>query len=69
MQQIRETFQSFISEQVGTNWTFAQNPLIVVILILVVFYWILAILWTIKDISSRTNSLFGQILSILLVGV
>lgn len=69
MQQIREAFQSFISQQIGANWDIFQNPLIAVIVVLVVFYWILAILWTIKDISSRTNNLLGQILSILLVGI
>lgn len=34
-----------------------------------IFYWIVTILWTIKDISSRTNNVIGQIAAILLVGV
>lgn len=32
-----------------------------------VLYWVLTILWTIKDISGRTNNLFGQIMAVLLV--
>ncbi len=32
-------------------------------------YWVLTILWTIKDINARTNSVFGQIIAVLLVTV
>ena len=69
MQQMRETVQSFISQQLVLHWTLIQNPILGVIAILVAFYWILAILRTIKDISSRTNNLLWQIMAILVVGV
>ena len=33
------------------------------------FVWVIAILWTMKDIGARTNNVFIQILCILLVGL
>lgn len=36
---------------------------------IVLFLWVIFILWTMKDISARSNSVLVQILCILLVGV
>lgn len=45
----------------------SENPVVVIFVVAFVFIWIIAILWTLKDISARTNSFFWQLLSILLV--
>ncbi len=36
---------------------------------LILFIWVVAILWTMKDIGARTHSVWIQILCILLVGI
>lgn len=38
-----------------------------ILLILFVFFWIIAIIWTLKDISARTDSSFSQLVSVILV--
>lgn len=36
---------------------------------IVLFLWVIAILWTMKDISARSNNVFVQVVCILLVGL
>lgn len=59
-----------------STWTlgslFQQNGvsgLVNVLLMVLIFLWIISIVWTAKDILSRTNNNWLQILSILLVTV
>lgn len=36
---------------------------------LFVLYWVLSILWTIRDVASRTNNVFWQIMAVVLVTI
>ncbi len=51
------------------DWLWFADYFISTIVWIIVFIWIWAILWTTKDISNRTNNIFLQILSIILVAV
>lgn len=60
---------SFWSMQDVQNAFSSPSMYFYILGLLFLLYWILAILWTMKDITSRTNNVFGQILAVLLVGV
>lgn len=49
-----------------TKFSWLEN-IYTAIIILLIFFWIISIIWTAKDISARTNSNLLQIISILLV--
>lgn len=74
MNQLLDAIVDFFT-RVAQSWStnkaefIAQNPLLILGILLVVFFWVISILWTAKDIAARTNSFFGQILAILLVGI
>ena len=44
-----------------------SNTIAIIIVWIVVFFWIIAIIWTAKDISARTDSSFFHIISVLFV--
>lgn len=53
-----------------TGWEIENsNNLTTIIIWIIIFFWIIAIIWTAKDISARSNSSFFHIISVLLVTV
>ena len=71
MEQLRISIQSISFGSLWDIQTIFSSPSMYFYLFWLLFllYWILAILRTMKDITSRTNNVFWQILAVLLVGV
>lgn len=57
-----------IMQQIA-QWLEQNNPVFSRVVGIILFVWVVAILWTMKDIAARSNSVLVQVLCILLVGL
>ncbi len=71
MQQILASLESISMPAITDRQSIVSSPSMYLYVgwLLFLLYRVLAILWTMKDITSRTHSIIGQILWVLLVGI